>query len=162
MVNIKTDDLNELRQMDGVNRMVSINNPNALGKFDTVDKIRAKIADKKLEYDQKHVPYCARCARLDLKDMVEKKIESDVRMNKQVDWVEINKQITVFLENLDVYGNSDRFEKVNESEAYHRFKGDNKDTLIGTNFDFKCKIRACGVTVLMPNEEIDPKKKKVK
>jgi endogenous inhibitor of DNA gyrase (YacG/DUF329 family) len=156
MVQIKPEDLNEIRDLEGIDK------ERQLG-MDFVDKIRVKIVDKQLEYTKKHQPFCARCARLDLKDKVEERIITDSRMNKKVDWVAINKIIDDHINNLDVYGDPNRFTKVNESEAFHRFRGDKKETMVGTNIDYKCKFKGCGNTVLVPNDELEPTKgKKIK
>lgn len=151
-VQVKSEDLNDLRDLEGIDKERNLG-------FDFVDKIRVQISDKVQEYVKSHKPFCGRCARLDLKDNIDEYTQRKLRMREEIKGEDIKKIVDEHIKSLDVYGDPARFIKLTEREAIHQFPGDKRQTLVGINIDYKCKIKGCGISVLVPNEELEPQKK---
>ena len=155
VVQLRSEDLNDLRDLEGVDKDRNLG-------FDFVDKIRVQISDKQQEYCKAHKPFCGRCARLDLKDAIDEYTLIKARKREEIKGEEIKKMVDDHIKNLDKYGDPARFTKITEREALHQFPGDKRQTIVGINTDFKCKIKGCGISVLVPNEELEPQRHKAK
>jgi len=125
----------------------------------SLDRFKKKVESKYADYIKKYKPFCIRCAKLDYKDAIETKVR-EIERNEgfiQPDKVKIKEA------DLDQYGDEKRFEFIKEQIAYEPIgKVDQvsmvRQVQIGVHRDYKCRIRGCGVSILVPKEEMGAKK----
>lgn len=122
------------------------------------DLFKQKLAEKEKEYLNIKKPFCARCARLDFKKLVEDRIRD---VEESAGYAEVSK-IKLDIPDLDVYGKEDRFEFLKESKAMEPVAKALTDKVtrqiqIGVHRDYRCKVRKCGVSIFFSNEEIEDK-----
>ena len=111
----------------------------------------ARLADKQLYYQRKHIPFCAHCARLDF----DKKIQ-DAVIDAQATAVSKTAAKTTE-ENLDNYAGVDRFELLDKTiiRESKLLDGLKTTAITGQRFTFKCKNRGCGLVMDIENEELE-------
>ena len=105
-------------------------------------------------------PYCARCAKFDVQDFLEKNTKEAERL---AGFANFDKLVTQ-LPDLEAYGNPDRFIFVKETDAMepaNRIEPGKvtRQIKIGVNRSYRCKIRNCGISLQFLNEEITKDKK---
>lgn len=127
-----------------------------------VDKaFRIKIEAKSREFFNKKKPYCVRCAMMDYKDKKEQTVKEFERKAGYIQFDKVEKEIRLMVPKMDLnqYGADDRFELVKESDAMEPSSvivAGNKmqrQVKTGVNRDFKCKVRGCGITLNVNDED---------
>ena len=112
-----------------------------------------KVAKKRLEFDKKHLPFCARCAKIDFKDRGERIVQEKMRqVGAELTQEEMNKVIENVNINLEDYGKLDRFEIIDEAEVTQQKFMDGQwiPYKTGVCINYKCKVRGCGTAVEVP------------
>lgn len=128
-------------------------------EVDLNKKILNLVSKKELEYTKKHKPYCSRCAKNDIREKILSEVRLQEARNGFIDFDGINTDLTEFEKGLDNYGKEERFEVLEETDAWSRARGETTERIIGKNTDFKCKYCSAGISVLVPIEDIKINKK---
>lgn len=120
------------------------------GHRDILTVFLAKLADKRMEYQKKYVPFDTYCARIDFDESVRKTLEdASNTIGKKT-------ETKVDISDFDKYADPSRFELL-ETENVKEDKlldGIRTTVVIGMNFVYKGKLRGNRVTVYVPNEDL--------
>ena len=117
----------------------------------------AVVEDK---FTREHKPFDGQCARLDFQDeieRVEREAERKYGYVRQEDLRELR------FENLEKYGDIDRFEFVRDDEdiEFMNVNGVRTPTVVGHTIAWRCKERGHGISVFVPLKEyVEMKDKK--
>lgn len=122
-----------------------------------LEVFRKELSLKEQEYTKAHKPFCRRCALIEFQDQIKKTMSEAERT---VYGTTIN-DYKITIPDLEVYGKSDRFIVKEETDAViqNARTGHVLPTKIGIHRDYECKIRKCGISVYLSNEDL---KKEVK
>jgi hypothetical protein len=122
-----------------------------VGQKTTVDMFNEKLSKKVLEFNKKYKPFDEPCARLEFKDKLETAERESERRHGFVDV----KELKVDIGDLDKYGSEDRFELLEDQEAYidKVIEGSRTQVVMGHTLSYKCKNRGHGISVFVPNDE---------
>jgi len=129
---------------------------------DTAQKVfRRKLEKVQQSYFEKHKPFCARCAKFDFKDVMDRKVKEYERTHGHADFDKIKAD----LDDLDEYGKESRFKFIKDRDAMEPLgvadfsKGHvQRQIKIGIHKEFRCKVRDCGVDLFIPTDEVTPVK----
>lgn len=138
-----------------------------LGKADeTFKKLRQEILNKEKEHFKKKKPYCARCAKLDIQRNLN---AISKEMQNYEGYIDFEK-LGIKSPDLEEYGNADRFKLIKERDAMEPIQRADfargtieRKIKIGVFRDYQCKVRGCGISIFISNDELnDNSSKKVK
>ena len=123
----------------------------------SIFKNKVEVVEK--EFGLKRLPYCARCAKFDFKDKIDEQVNEMERRSGYANFSELN------IPKLDLYeyGKSDRFKLIGETKAMEptasiREGSVTRQVQIGIHRDFRCKIRNCGISVFISNDDLKENK----
>lgn len=131
---------------------------NVTGKpANPVLEFRKKLEIKEAKYFKEFKPFCARCGKLDFKDLMETQMK---KIERKVGYFDTSQVIAPKLE-LDQYGDPDRFEIVRESDAMEPITITTgtiqRQIKIGVHRDYRCKVNDCGISIFIPIDKIEVK-----
>lgn len=122
------------------------------------DTIYAKIAEKEVEYlNKKRIPFCGRCARIEIKEEIEREQKKEMDRKGFIEWPIIHKKMNELIANLNKYAEPTRFEFIERRDALDTKRGTNVKELTGHIDIFKCKERNCNIQI---RKELEETKKK--
>lgn len=144
-----------------------------IGRKTILDRFREKVNDKQQEYTELHRPFCARCAVMDFKDMVEAKMKE---LQRKQGYANIEDPVVdVKFDDLGIYGSLKRFELIKgvdskgrsrrPVQAIHDYRVvDNMRTEYKRGYfvNFTCKVRGCGNSVEVNLKQYDVLRVEVK
>jgi hypothetical protein len=121
-----------------------------LGTKTIFDVFNQKVAEKVLEYNKKFKPFDEPCARLDFRDRYEKAQKESQRI-----YGFVKNDLKLEIGDLDKYGKEDRFELLEDQEAYvdKVIEGSRTQVIMGHTLSYKCKDRGHGISIFIPNDE---------
>ena len=129
-----------------------------------IEAFKEKAEAKEKEYlQEKKKPFCFRCARFDFLDNIQKnmtELERSASYETDIDKYKLK------LPDLDQYAKEDRFELIKETIAMEPVPGlvsgrtVHRNIQIGAHRDFKCKVRGCGISIFISNDDLEKEKKK--
>jgi hypothetical protein len=131
-----------------------------IGEKTIKDEFRENLIKTEKECNSKRIPFCRACAIIDFERSLEN-IQREAGHNrdsgafkKAVEQIEIK--------NYDKYMDSSRFELLNETEAKEPklLDGMKMKVSVGMWLNFQCKERGCRISVFMPSEEYNKRKKR--
>jgi len=122
-----------------------------IGKKNSLDIFLGKLANTQQEYQREYKPFCTHCARVDF----EKKIR-DVAAEYNSSNPDVGVSGVFKFEEFKKYGDMTRFELVDTKDTREEKLVDRirNVVIIGKEYTFKCKVRGCGLTVFVPNEDL--------
>jgi len=131
-----------------------------IGKKTFQDVARQHLISIEKEQVKKHLPFCYRCAKMDLQDLIDKKMIETVRSESKL--VETSPKIE--LEKIDFvqkYGEKN-FEMLGSSEVIEKklLDGIRAPVKTGYQYEYKCKKRGCWCSVFVPLSEHEKRQKK--
>lgn len=120
-------------------------------KKSVMNQFLGRLANKHLDYQRKHVPFCSHCARLDF----DKKMQDLLVDSVATEASKMNKKHNE--ENLDQYAGLDKFELISSNviKEAKLLDGLRTTAIIGKRFTFKCKNRGCGLIMDIENEDLE-------
>lgn len=125
-----------------------------LGEKNITQVIYAKIAEKEVEFgNKKRIPFCGRCARIEIKEEIEREQKKEMDRKGFIDWPVIHKRINELISELDKYADPSRFEFIERREALDQKRGTNMKELTGYFDIFKCKERNCNIQIRLSIDE---------
>lgn len=118
-----------------------------------MDMFNRKLADVVLKYGKMHKPYDSACARLEFVDKIEKAEKESERKHGFIKFDDVKVEINE--EDLEKYGDIDRFELLEDQEDYQDkvIEGSRTQVIIGHTLSYRCKERGHGVSVFIPIAE---------
>lgn len=121
-----------------------------IGTPTIMDVFNKAIAKKAMEFAKAFKPFDEPCARLDFRDKIETAQRESERKHGFV-----SDNLNIDIGNLDIYGDENRFELLDDQEAYvdKVIEGSRTQVVIGHTFDYKCKNRGHGISVFVPMRE---------
>ncbi len=133
-----------------------------IGTVTATDLFDKKLAAKVLEYNKKFKPYDLPCARLEFRDKLDSAQKESERRHGFIKQEDI--KININDADLEKYGNPDRFEFVEDQEAYQDkvIEGSRTQVVMGHTVSYKCKARGHGISIFIPNKEYEEMKLKEK
>lgn len=124
------------------------------------DQIYAKIAEKEIEFgNKKHVPFCGRCARIEIKEELEREQKKEMDRKGFIEWPVIHKKMNELISNLNKYAEPSRFEFIERREALDNKRGTNVKELTGYIDIYRCKERNCNLQIRIGLDEANKSKK---
>ena len=129
-----------------------------------LDKFKKKVTEKEQECTKKSIPFCRRCALLDFKKLIDNTMRDAEEVVYETD---INK-FRIKMPDLNQYIGEDRFNHKKDQDAMEKVArtvaGQTvySQVKVGVHRDFECKIRKCGVSIFLSNEQLEKIEKKVK
>ena len=128
-----------------------------VGTVTVVDKFDTKLAEKVLEFNKKFKPYDMPCARLEFRDKLE---AAEKESERRYGFIR-PQDLKVDIGDLDKYGNPDRFEFLEDQEAFQDkvIEGSRTQVVMGHTVSYRCKARGHGISVFIPNKEYEEFKK---
>lgn len=119
------------------------------------ERFRFQLEAKAAEYIARKKPFCARCAKIDFQKGFDEAVEESKLMAGFADFGKIK----VPTLNLDTYGKDERFELIKDQKANEPITAVAGGTLqrqmqIGVHRDYRCKVRKCGLSIFISNEEL--------
>ena len=125
-------------------------------KENKFEEFKRMLNIEQQKYTKLRKPFCFRCARLDFKEQLDEQIKQLERKKGYVDL----REIKVTFPDLKQYSDPDRFEFIKESDAMEPLSRIQAGTVqrqikIGVHKDYKCKIGNCGISIFIPNDEIE-------
>lgn len=118
---------------------------------DIFDKFRRTLEETEKEYHSNHKPFCSRCAKIEFKELINKKIKG---FEETVGYETDISKFKISIPDLKPYGEESRFELVKESKAMEPISGTGtlvRQIQIGIHRDYKCKVRNCGISLFIQN-----------
>lgn len=133
----------------------------AIGDKSPQDIFLKQLADVEFKFIKEHKPFDSQCARLEFKDEVERITRESERRYGYVLQSEMDK---LKFENLERYGDMDRFIEISRDEEVEMQNVNNIKQAVKTGYTIKynCKARGHGISVFIPTvvyEERYPSKK---
>jgi hypothetical protein len=130
-----------------------------IGRKTVKEEFRKRLIQEEQKYTKAHKPFCARCARLDFQDKVERTVKEIERLNEPVEDTKIKHLIP---KDFNEYGDKDRFEEVDKSDVMENklIDGVRVPYKVGFFYKYKCKKRKCGLSVFVPIEKEQSKSEK--
>ena len=109
-----------------------------------------QIAIIEAKFTKEHKPFDGQCARLDFQDEI-KRVEREAE--RKYGYVRVEDLQNLKFENLEKYGDMDRFEfdRDDEDIEFMNVNGVRTPTVVGHTVAWKCKERGHGISVFMPN-----------
>jgi hypothetical protein len=128
-----------------------------LGTKTPLDLFNKALSDKTQEYAKKCKPFDEPCARLDFRD----KLEAAERESERIHGF-IVPNLKIEIGDLDKYGDENRFELVEDQEAFKDkvMEGSRTQVIEGHTMSYKCKNRGHGISVFVSNEDYKKLKEK--
>lgn len=110
-----------------------------------------KISAKMLEYNKKHLPFDEPCARLEFRDKLE---NAEKESERRHGFIKLD-EIKIEIGDLEEYGKPDRFELVEEQDAYidKVLEGSRTQVIMGKTMSYVCKARGHRIAVFIPQGE---------
>jgi len=122
-----------------------------VGTVTPIMTFSSKLAEVEQKFVKAHKPFDSQCARLDFRDKLESAETESLRRHGFVKVEEIK----IDAEDLEKYGDADRFELISEEDTYgDKLSDDGRKTqgLIGYTLNYRCKQRGHGIAVFVPLE----------
>ena len=127
------------------------------------ERFRLALEIEESKFRKQLKPFCARCARIDFEDKVNKAI---TEMERKVGYARSN--INIEIPDFEPYGRSERFQMIKEQDAMEPVGAAAsilagtivRQIKIGVHRDYKCRERGCGISIFISNEVLTQEKKK--
>ena len=126
------------------------------------DDYYKKLTEKQQEYTEKYEPFCYTCAKLDFDDEV-RRVTSELSRTSftKEEIAKGEKKIPLNLKSIDEYSKSSYFSLINSktTKEQHVVEGSKVSRPAYQEYNYKCKLRKHGITVMVPwNEHIEREK----
>lgn len=110
--------------------------------------IKAEVEKHESRATKQHIPFCRRCAKMDLLDKYENVLKEYQRSGKVADMKGLNVDF-------DTYADIKRFTLLDSSPAKEKTIIGTTSVMadIGTHYNFQCNVRRCGISVFVPKDE---------
>ena len=119
---------------------------------DIFEKFRKKVQETEKQYFSDNKPFCSRCARIEFKESVSKKIKG---FEETIGYENDISKFKISMPELAPYGEADRFDFIKESKAMEPVPAGTgtlkRQIQIGVHKDYRCKVRNCGISLFVSN-----------
>ena len=130
-----------------------------VGEVTTLEVFNKELSKHVLEYTKAHKPFDERCARLDYKDKIDQLQRESERTHGYIREEDVLHKGKF---DFDKYGDMSRFEEIETEEDVEMQNVNNVKTpvTIGYTVKYRCKHRGHYISVFIPAEEWEARKKK--